>query len=239
MRTPNPLNLEWMRCVAERLGEIKAGVVFVGGTVVDLLITDPVAPPARPTKDVDIIVQVTSENDYYQLSDLLRSLGFREDSQGEGGPLCRWIIDDIKVDTIPVRGEILGFSTEFYDAAVETAISREIADGLTIQHISAPCFLATKLDAFKDRGHNDYIGSHDMEDVIAVLDGRSEVIDEIRASPLKVKNFLVNSFAFLLDEAAFREAISGNLDFDGADSGRVPVFLDRVRSIASIEIDGP
>ena len=81
MRIPNPANLEMVRHVAERLGTLRDSVVFVGGAVVDLLITDPAAPTVRPTTDVDVIVEVASLHDYHKLGNLLRSLGFREDSQ--------------------------------------------------------------------------------------------------------------------------------------------------------------
>jgi predicted nucleotidyltransferase len=236
MRIPNPVNLAMVRHVAERLGELRDSVVFVGGAVMDLLITDPAAPPARPTKDVDVIVEVVSLREYHKLGGRLRSLGFQEDSQTEGAPLCRWVIDGIKVDTMPVRGQVLGFSSEYYSAAVETAASREIAEGITIRLISAPCFLATKLEAFKDRGHDDFMGSPDMEDVIAVLDGRPEVIDEIRDSPLPVRDFLVRAFAALLKDDRFLDSLSGHLESVGENPERVSIFLERVRAIASLDV---
>lgn len=225
-----------VRHVAERLGEVRDSVVFVGGAVVDLLITDPAAPPVRPTKDVDVIVEVASLVDYHKLGHELRSLGFREDSQTEGGPVCRWVIDGIKVDTMPVRGEILGFSNVFYPVAVETAVHREIAEGLTIRLISAPCFLATKLEAFKDRGYNDFMGSSDLEDVIAVMDGRPEVVDEIGDSPAPVKTFLVAVFAALLEEDDFLESLSGHIEGGGENPERVSIFLERVRTISSTDL---
>jgi predicted nucleotidyltransferase len=188
MRVPNPVNVDMIRRVAERLGELRDRVVFVGGAIVDLLITDPGAPPARATKDVDVIVEVASKHDYYELAKTLRSLGFREDFISEGGPMCRWVIDGITVDTMPMQGHVLGFSNRFYPLAVETAVPLEIAGGLEIRLISGPCFLATKLEAFADRGGDDFMASSDMEDVIAVPDGRPEVIDEIRDSPDQVKN---------------------------------------------------
>jgi len=236
MRIPNPVNLAMVRHVAERLGELRDSVVFVGGAVMDLLMTDPASPPARPTKDVDVIVEVVSLRDYHKLADRLRSLGFQEESQTEGAPLCRWVIDGIKVDTMPVRGQVLGFSSEYYSAAVETAISQEIAKGITIRLISAPCFLATKLEAFKDRGHDDFMGSSDMEDVIAVLDGRPEVIDEIRDSPLPVRDFLVRAFAALLKDDRLLDSLSGHLESVGENPERVSIFLERVRAIASLDV---
>ncbi len=236
MRIPNPMNLEMVRRVAERLGGLRDSVVFVGGAVVDLLITDSAAPPVRPTKDVDVIVEVASLLDYHKLGDLLRSLGFREDSQSEGGPVCRWVIDDIKVDTMPVRGQVLGFSNMYYAVGVETAVPREIAEGLTIRLVSAPCFLAMKLEAFTDRGHNDFMESSDIEDVIAVLDGRPEVIDEIRDSPPQVKHFLVGAFAALLKEEEFLGSLPGNVEVGGENPERVSIFLERVRTIASMDL---
>jgi predicted nucleotidyltransferase len=239
MRTPNPANLYMVRHVADRLGELRDGVVFLGGAVVDLLITDPAAPPVRATKDVDVIVQVASQGDYYKLGDSLRSLGFREDFESEGGPVCRWVIDDIKVDTMPTQGRVLGFSNDFYVAAVETAVRRKIDEEHNIRLISAPCFLATKIDAFIDRGRGDFMESSDMEDVIAVLDGRPEIIDEIRDSPAEVKNFLVRAFRALLADEGFVESLPGHVEVDGESIGRLSVLFERMDTIASMELEGP
>ncbi|MEW6529568.1 MAG: hypothetical protein AB1473_01955 [Thermodesulfobacteriota bacterium] len=235
MRTPNPINLAMVKHVAERLAGLREKVVLVGGAVVDLLITDPASPPVRGTNDVDMIVDVASLHDYYQLSNLLRSLGFVEDSQAEGGPVCRWIIDGVKVDTMPARGRVLGFASKYYVVALETAVPLEIAEGLTIRVVSAPCFLATKLEAFKDRGHDDFMGSPDIEDVIAVVDGRPEVVEEISLSPREIKDFLVKAFAALLDEEAFLESLPGYMEAGGENPERVSISLQRVREIASMD----
>jgi len=145
MRTPNPVNLEMVRRVGERLGTLRDSVVFVGGAVVDLLITDPAAPSVRPTTDVDVIVEVACLLEYHKLGNHLRALGFKEDARSEGGPVCRWVVDGVNVDTMPVEGQALGFSNDFYPVAVKTAVLIEIAEGLTMRLISAPCLLATKL----------------------------------------------------------------------------------------------
>jgi hypothetical protein len=65
--------------VADRLGRIREEVVFVGGMVRSLLITDPGAPPARPTDDIDVVAAISSQSEYYALAARLRALGFRED----------------------------------------------------------------------------------------------------------------------------------------------------------------
>jgi predicted nucleotidyltransferase len=234
MRTPNPANLAMVTKVAARLGTLRDSVVFVGGSVVDLLITDPAAPTVQSTTDVDVIVEVASQLDYHRLGDRLRTLGFREDSQSEGGPVCRWIIDGITVDTMPMKGQVLGFSNDYYTAAVKTAVTIEIAEGLAIRLISAPCFLATKLEAFKDRGRCDFMASPDMEDIIAVLDGRPEIVKEIENSPLEVKSFLVNEFAALLDDDQFQDCLQGHLEFDSGSPERVSLFVERLGTIAAM-----
>lgn len=233
MRVPNQVNLEMVRLVAQRLRELREKVVFLGGAVADLLITDPAAPSVRPTKDVDVIVEVASRQDYYRLRDSLISLGFKED-QDEDAPLCRWRIDDIKVDVMPTETDILGFSNQWYRAATETATTEEITEGLSIRLVTAPLFLATKIEAFKGRGLNDFMASHDMEDVIAVLDGRPEVIDEIKASPYELQEFLAKTFRSFLKNDEFLDSLYGHLPPDNASQERVPILMDRIKAIADL-----
>jgi hypothetical protein len=186
---------------------------------------------------VDIIVEVASLHDYYKLGNRLRSLGFREDASAEEGPICRWIVDNIKVDIMPMQGRILGFSNRYYAMAVETAVSLEIVEGLTIRIISAPCFLATKLEAFQDRGNRDFMASPDMEDVIAVLDGRPEVLDEIWDSPYEAKTWLISALSEFLEEEEFLNSLPGHLEFEFENPERVSILLERLRTIASMGLD--
>ena len=108
MRTASA-NLAMIRYVAERLGDLRERVVFLGGAATTLLITDQAAPDVRPTLDVDVIVEIGSSPDYYRLGESLREIGFTEDAS-EGAPLCRWLIDGIRVDIMPTDEHILGFS---------------------------------------------------------------------------------------------------------------------------------
>lgn len=230
MRSLNQANLEMVRRVALRLDWLRERVVFVGGAVVDLLITDPAAPPVRRTMDVDVIIEVVSRIDYYALRNPLISLGFREDVGGGPSPLCRWDIEGIKVDIMPTQEEILGFSNKWYVYAIKTAVRVEIADMLSIRLISAPSFLITKLMAFINRGNGDFIGSHDLEDAIAVLDGRPEIIDDIKNSHLELKQSLIRIFEVMLQQEDFREAVPGHLP----DRERTSTVMKRIEMIASM-----
>jgi len=59
------VSLELLELAASALGELLGEVVFVGGPTVTLWITDPGAPPVRPTNDVDVVVEVATRTAFY------------------------------------------------------------------------------------------------------------------------------------------------------------------------------
>jgi hypothetical protein len=71
-------NAELLRRAAEALGGLKDEVVFVGGALVELYITDPAAPRPRFTQDVDVVVEVATYAAWARMVERLRALGFRE-----------------------------------------------------------------------------------------------------------------------------------------------------------------
>jgi hypothetical protein len=85
VRTTDP-NLVLLAHAVTHLGLLVDRMVFLGGCVTALLLTDPAAPEVRPTQDVDVITEVGSLTDYYRLAEGLREAGFVED-QSPGAPL--------------------------------------------------------------------------------------------------------------------------------------------------------
>ncbi len=227
--------VEWVRIVAERLGDLTGDVVFLGGATVDLLITDPAAAVARPTKDVDVIVEVGSWVEYTRLQERLRAQGFREDTD-EGAPLCRWVIDDIKVDVMPTSESILGFANRWYEPAMRAAAPLRLSDTVTIRLTTAPYFVATKLEAFTSRGEDDYQLSPDIEDVVAVVDGRLELADEIANADEEVRRFLQERIAELLSADELLDALPGHLPGDAASQARLPEVIARLERIAATRL---
>ena len=108
---------------------------------------------------------------------------------------------------------------------------REIVSGLEIQVISAPYFIATKLEAFKQRGDRDFLASHDLEDVLAVVDGRAELVNELRVSPQDVRRFVSEQVGALLAEPRFHDALPGHLAPDPASQARADVLLVRLKQM--------
>ncbi len=101
-------------------------VFIVGGCTTGLSLTDPAAGGVRPTKDVDAIVEVTSYPKFAALAERLRALGLAEDTT-PGAPLCRWRRAEMIVDVMPTDASVLGFSNQWYPAAIETGQVHAIA----------------------------------------------------------------------------------------------------------------
>ena len=174
----------------------------------------------RPTYDVDVIAEITSYVEYAGFSEKLKALGFREDTR-EGAPLCRWCQETTTLDVMPLDGSILGFKNTWYEPAMATAEGRELQPGLKILMVNPIYFCASKLEAFGDRGENDYLGSRDLEDVIAVVDGRQELVGEIQAAQSDVRSYLGKEIAKLLGARKFLDALSGHLAPDSASQERI------------------
>lgn len=218
-----------VRLLAPVLDEL----VFVGGCTTGLFITDPAAGSIRPTNDVDAIVDVVSYARYTALADRLRTLGLLEDTT-PGAPLCRWRRDDFLVDVMPVDERILGFSNRWYPAAIETAQRLDIA-GHDVRVVTAPLFMATKLEAFHGRGDNDFVASRDLEDIIAVVDGRPELIADVATAAADVRDYINTEIRALLDQPDFLEALAGFLLPDRASQARRSLLEDRLRQLASMQ----
>jgi hypothetical protein len=158
-------NFDLLVEVARHLQPLLSEVVFLGGCTTELFVTDPGAAEVRPTLDVDVVVEITSQVEYWDFSERLRRLGFSEDIR-EGAPRCRWLINEKQLDVMPIDERILGYSNPWYAAAIESARPQTLAPDLHIQLISAPYFIATKIVAFKGRGQGDYRMSRDLEDIV-------------------------------------------------------------------------
>ena len=227
--------LEAIDHVATVLRELWAGdMVFVGGAVVGLLLTDPAAPSPRYTDDVDVVIGPVSRAAFNQLEARLREAGHTQPTEG---PICRWHIVGTNVDLMPVDAAILGFSNRWYGAMMGRAIEVPVAPGRAVRIVSPPYLLATKLEAFADRGAGDYLFSQDIGDIVALVDGRHELVNEVREADSEAREFVRNGFRRLLDDARFEEAIPAHLMPDPASQSRVPLILERMHGVA--RRDGP
>lgn len=228
---PRDPNREMLEAVVELLGPLADEMVFVGGCATGLLITDPGAPGVRPTRDVDAIVEIASRVEFHRLQGSLRDRGFVEDDSPDA-PISRWRHEKYVLDVMPTDAQVLGFGNAWYRAAWQSAPTLELPGGRVIRHIPAPLFLATKLAAFEGRGDGDYLASPDLEDFVAVVDGRSTLLDEFEASEDNLKRHLAERIGRLLDDPDFEYALPGLLPADAASQARVGTLRERLASMA-------
>ncbi|MDD5057660.1 MAG: hypothetical protein PHQ60_07290 [Sideroxydans sp.] len=228
---PQHPNVPKVELVAQALGNLRERLVFVGGCAVDLLLTDMAAAPSRVTYDVDLVAQVAALSGYHQLEEDFVRLGFKRDISRDA-PICRWRLGNLEVDLMPTDTNILGFANRWYPLAMQTAQRIALPSGTTIRLIAAPVFLATKFEAFADRGNGDLLGSHDLEDIVNVLDGRPEIVAEIAASSLELRRYLADRCGVLLAMPNFMDALQGMVFPDESLAVRVQMLVEKFREIS-------
>lgn len=96
-----------------------------------------------------------------------------------------------------------------------------------------PCFLATKLTAYWDRGAKDPYMSKDLEDIVTLFDGCQETGVLLSEGSAALQNFIANSIQAHLKAPEFVEAVEGCFRADPVSRERSQIVLARMRSIAT------
>ena len=117
---------------------------------------------------------------------------------------------------------------------MERSEAYPLTDELQIRIPTAPIFLATKWDSFLDRGAGDYLGSHDLEDLITVVAGRPEVLEEIGKETEDVREFLAEMARTCVEEPQFDYALQGALPDVMIISGLLGEIRARFEQISSL-----
>ncbi len=215
--------------MALALGPLRDRMVFVGGCATGLLLTNPAAPDVRPTEDVDAIIEVASLAGYHALWPLLAERGFKQ-TMANNTPPFRWFWSGMQLDLVRIDEHVLGFANPWYRPGFETAVVRELAPGIGLRHLTAPYFVATKFEAFNDRGQRDLYTSDDLEDIITVIDGRGELAEELAQAESAVRDYVVGQVRTLLANPETQNALPGLV----LQPIRAGIVIQRLLSIASL-----
>lgn len=222
-------SLHRIATIAEQFKGLPYDFAFLGGAILEVLITDRGAATIRTTKDVDVLVSATTRKSYSNLEAQLRQLGFKHDTS-EDAPICRWIFKGIVLDVMPPSKAVLGWNTQWLIKALNTAIVVD-KNAPDIRVVTAPYFLASKIEAFEGRGKNDFLGSHDLEDFVSVINGRDTIVEEIKSSDPELQQFLSDKIASLLKEPRFVESLEGHLADEADKSARKKMLIKRLKQI--------
>ena len=98
-----------------------------------------------------------------------------------------------------------------------------------IRILSAPCFLATKFEAYNDRG-TDYGTSHDIEDIIYVIDNRTTIVNEIKAGDKRIRLYLQQEFQTIVDQNLLTEVLISHVHPLMVE-GRLPLIEEKIIQI--------
>ena len=137
--------------------------------MVSVYADDDSADEVRPTQDIDLTLKLFDINQQ-DLDKQLAEKGIHPDIHGHA--ICAYKYNDIAIDIMASTDTMRGPTNRWYAIGFDS-LQEVTIQGATIQILSAPCYLATKFEAYNHRGQDDYRTSHDFEDIIYVLDNLS------------------------------------------------------------------
>lgn len=212
---------------AELLGDLGSRFVYCGAACVPLWISDPGAQEPWPTSDVDVIVEVSTRFQYDELLSPLRDRGFSRDPHRRH--TWAWKHgSQLKLDVIPA------FFSHRLRAAFSRARTITLPSGRAIRAVSPPHLLALKLDAFERRGSGDLAGSRDFEDATRLVDGRQELLDEVRMAEAELRAFVAEALVRLRSDHDLEFGVGAHLPGDIESQRRVATVISRLDALIDV-----
>jgi predicted nucleotidyltransferase len=174
--TPRESLLALARTLTAELGDRKEDFVLVGGVCPALY---PLLPTVSLnfTEDIDIVIRASSLAQWHRFKRELEARAFKYPSDPPGQPVCRLEKGNLQLDLL-TTGDHLGFTNRFYEDVFRTR-TLVSGDGISLYVASPVGFVATKLEAYFDRGLKEPLPSKDMEDVLVVLRGLPALLDDV------------------------------------------------------------
>lgn len=197
--------------VLDALGEEAEDFCAVGGGAIWLYLPNEIdAARVRPTEDVDFVVPAKTLGEYHKLEEKLRKLGFRNDTRA-GARICRYVYKDITVDFMPARTEVLNLNSRWFEKGLKKKRVVEISKKHKLGVFPLAYFLASKFDAFEDRGREDPRLSDDLEDICVVLICIENFDELLQDAGKEVTAYLKSQMKQMTEDSIFREAVYGHV----------------------------
>ncbi|MFK5924481.1 MAG: hypothetical protein QM496_20080 [Verrucomicrobiota bacterium] len=230
MSTTKEAVIEILLPVVERLEDAEIPFVLIGGITVPFYFSDLSIDHFRPTKDVDVIVAATQFLRFEQVEEKLRRVGFRNHPE----VIHRWLLGATLVDIMPASSDLMDTINRWYPITFATAEPFELSPAQAALMASPACFLATKMEAFANRGGGDFLGSHDLEDIVSVIDGRPAIVEEVESRcPFEVREFIRDTTKRFLSNHDFMDALEGHLPQEHREPKRLQALIERMQRLSS------
>jgi len=216
--------------IANALGDLNDQVVFVGGTMVSLYADDPIAEDVRATKDIDLTFQIATASELEALRQALIDKGFYEATDSD--VICRFNYEGLLVDVMSTQP--VGWAPGNRWFALGFAFANKIyLENVGVKILPLAYFLASKIDAFFDRGLKDVYGSHDLEDIVYLFNYRVRIVEDILNSDGEVKNYLGERLRYILADDRIMNALPGHLYFEEGDE-RMEIIKEKMHAVAVV-----
>lgn len=224
------INLALVAQVAEGLKELREKMVFIGGAVISIYTDDPAADEIRPTTDIDMTINLANYAEWAKMQERLAELNFYPDPEGQS--ICSYKFEKIAIDIMPADDSSIGVSNKWYKPGFKYLQQIELPEGISINILPAPYFLATKLEAFKDRGGNDFYGSHDFEDIIYLLDNRTTIVEEILAADEDVRQYIKQELILIKNHPQAGEILAIHIH-PLVREDRLPIMMEKMNELTT------
>lgn len=222
--------IEQLELLAQKLGDLSQEIVIVGACSPALILDESTAPDLRPTYDVDILVQAESYGRYFHFIERLKEKGFTE---REGDPIGRYVSGELVVDVMPTEADVLGFTNKWYRKAFAHAVYQELPSGKSIKTVTLVYFVATKFEAFRNRGRSDVMASPDLEDIITMIVETPAFEEELGVADADVQRYISDQFKRLVSDENYPHFLSAHLRGDEASQAFLPQLRQLIEKIAS------
>lgn len=212
--------------IAKALADLNDECVYVGGAVTGLYADDPLAPKVRPTKDIDIVLEISSLLELEELRQKLAERNFR--FAQEENVVCRFKYEHILIDVMATKEVGWAPANPWFKGGLDNAEIHHL-DDVKIKIMPFVYFLASKFSAFRGRG-KDPRTSRDFEDIVYAMDNRTTLVKDIMEAVGDVKIFLMKEMELILQEAALQEAVLAHLEPETR-SERYEMLVGRINFI--------
>ena len=200
-------NNERLQEIAEGMQSLNERLVYVGGAMAGSYANDPAAVEPRPTTDVDCVVDSKNYAEHAAVEEQLRKLHFQNDTESEPPIICRWVYNGEIVDVMSIDEKSLSFGNRWYRPGFEHREQYKLPSGQLIYRLPVTYYIATKLEALRSRGGNDWRGAKDFEDIVYVLNYCMDFLNQFATETGSVKTFVADEFANILKRPNIAEEI--------------------------------
>lgn len=212
--------------------------VFVGGAAVPLYADTVTFESFAPTKDLDVVTAITSEEDFLRIRRLMRQSDFVPDSEAGMTPpedtlRFRWWYEKrFKVDILSTRFDVDGNHARWFRAAWKGAFCQTLPGGTRLWLANPAAFVASKLDAYAGRGNGNLLGSKDFAEVLYLMAARSSLVAEIEKADVELRLYVTSTLKSLASNSAFQQSIAAQFHDDNKKAEAVREKLSYLINLA-------